>query len=132
MEPESDRKGGQRRGKMLAQEMEDGGDNTLMEKVINGCVKAGITEGLTPMKTELQKLRQRPGGGKVNPPSSDSMVKNKTYASPTHQRKKENSHPMTNGPQTKTQKKKKKGIPETEILPHHKIADTSPALQGAK
>ena len=54
---------------MLAQEMEDGGNNAPMEKVIDNRVKSGITEGLKPMQAELRQLKQQvrakgTGGGK--------------------------------------------------------------------
>ena len=34
---------------MLAQEMGNGGDDAPIEKVIDDCVKSGVTEGLKPM-----------------------------------------------------------------------------------
>ena len=57
---------------MLAQEIEDGGDDTPTMKVIDDRVKAGIMKGLKSMQAELQKLKQQlrakiTGGGKGQP-----------------------------------------------------------------
>ena len=72
---------------MLAQEMEDGGDDAPMEKVIDDRVKAGITEGLKPMQAELQKLRQQlrvkgtgEGKGQPSEPRFNGQMQNVRFA----------------------------------------------------
>ena len=98
---------------MLAQEMEDDGDDAPMEKVINDRVKAGITEGLKPTQAELQKLRQqlrakgtRGGKGQPSEPRSNGQTQSVRFADSS--KEKQNSHPATNDSKTKSWKKKKK------------------------